>query len=84
MTNSTPKSNGIGTAGFILSLIGLIMFWQPFPGWLLSLLGFILSVIGLFKSPRGLAIAGVIISTINGTIFMLMMLGIVALAVALG
>ena len=42
------QSNGTGTAGFVLSLIALI-----------------LSFIGIFKSPRGLAITGFIISIID-------------------
>lgn len=59
------KSNGIGTAGFVLSLISLFLGWIPFLGWLLWLLGVIFSFIGVFKQPRGLAIAGLIISFIG-------------------
>ena len=57
----TQRSNGIGTAGFIFSLIG----WIPVVGWLFWFLGALFSFIGLFKSPRGLAIAGFIISFID-------------------
>lgn len=59
------KSNGVGTAGFVLSLIGLFFFWVPFFGWLIWLLGLILSFVGVFKSPRGLAITGLVISLLD-------------------
>lgn len=59
------KSNGLGTAGFILALLGLLLAWVPVLGWILWLVGAILSVIGVFKSPRGLAITGIILSLIT-------------------
>lgn len=58
------KGNGLGKAGFVLSLTGLILCWVPIHGFILCLLGAIFSVIGVFKAPRGLAIAGCIISGI--------------------
>ena len=72
------KSNGVGMAGFILALITLFVGWIPILGqigWLSGLIGIILSVIGVFKRPRGFAIAGIIISLVSllflgiGTIF---------------
>ncbi|HIZ86946.1 MAG TPA: hypothetical protein IAC03_02145 [Candidatus Coprenecus pullistercoris] len=59
------RSNGLGTAGFVLSVIALVLGWVPFFGWILCGLGCIFSFIGIFKAPRGLAIAGTIISVIN-------------------
>lgn len=59
-----PKKNGLGTAGFVLALVGLIFSWVPVLGWLCWLLGLIFSFIGVFKQPRGLAIAGLVISLI--------------------
>jgi len=50
-----PPSNGLGTAGFVLSLIGFITCG------LLCPLGFLLSLFGMLKPPRGLAIAGTIL-----------------------
>lgn len=58
------KTNGIGIAGFIISLIGLFVSWIPFFGWSIWLVGLVLSFIGLFRAPRGLAIAGLVISFI--------------------
>ena len=65
------KSNGLGTAGFITSLLGLLLSWVPVLGWILWLGGALLSLIGVFKSPRGLTITGIILSLITLGIGML-------------
>lgn len=65
------KSNGLGTAGFITSLLGLLLSWVPILGWILWLVGALLSLIDVFKSPRGLAITGLILSLITLGIGML-------------
>jgi hypothetical protein len=59
------EKNGLGTAGFILSLIALFFGWIPIFGWIIWVLGLIFSFIGIFKKPRGLAIAGLIISVVD-------------------
>ena len=59
------KSNGVGTAGFVLALIALFLGWVPVLGWILWILGLILSFVGIFKTPKGLAIAGLVISLIG-------------------
>jgi hypothetical protein len=59
------KSNGVGTAGFVLALIAAFFGWVPVLGWILWILGLILSFAGVFKSPRGLAVAGLLISLID-------------------
>lgn len=64
------SSNGVGTAGFIISLISVIFCWLPGVSWFVWLIGLVLSFAGLFKSPRGLAIAGMIISLIDIIILM--------------
>lgn len=68
------KSNGIGVAGFVLALIALFLGWVPILGWILWFLGILLSFIGIFKEPRGLAIAGLVISLI-GIILILSVFG---------
>ena len=60
-----PQKNGIGLAGFILSLIALFTEWIPVFGWIIWALGAIFSLVGLFKAPRGFAIAGFVISFIS-------------------
>uniref|UniRef100_UPI0040470DB6 hypothetical protein n=1 Tax=Mariniflexile sp. TaxID=1979402 RepID=UPI0040470DB6 len=59
------ESNGTGTAGFVLALIALFLGWIPVLGWILWILGLILSFVGIFKNPKGLAIAGLVISLIG-------------------
>ncbi|MDR1340058.1 MAG: hypothetical protein LBK58_08420 [Prevotellaceae bacterium] len=71
------KSNGVGTAGFVLALIGLIFCWVPVIDWILWILGAILSLVGCFREPRGLAIAGVVISFI-GIILIIAVIGALA------
>lgn len=58
------KSNGLGTTGFILALINAIIFWVPvidFLCFVLWPLAGLLSLIGLFKSPRTLAFMGLLL-----------------------
>ncbi len=75
--NQTDKrSNGVGTAGFVLALIAIFLGWVPFLGWVLWLLGLILSFVGVFKQPKGLAIAGLVISLI-GIILLITVFGAV-------
>ena len=71
------KKNGIGTAGFILAIIGLVFCWVPVLDYILWFLGLLFSFIGVFKKPRGLSIAGLIISCI-GIIIILAVIGAVA------
>ena len=71
------QSNGAGTAGFILALISLVLSWVPGVGWIVWFLGFLLSFIGMFKTPKGLAIAGFIISIID-LIILLVFVGALA------
>jgi len=68
------KKNGIGTAGFVLALIGLFLCWVPILNWILWILGLIFSFIGVFKAPRGLSIAGLVITFI-GIIIILAVVG---------
>jgi nucleoside recognition membrane protein YjiH len=65
INQTQKKSNGIGTAGFVLSLIALFMGWVPVFGWIVWLLGLILSFVGVFKKPKGMAIAGMVISLLG-------------------
>ncbi len=54
------SSNGIGTAGFIMSVLGLVFSWVPVVNFILWILGLLFSFIGLFRSPKGLAVTGFI------------------------
>lgn len=59
------KGNGMGTAGFVMALLGLIFCWVPILNWILWLLGLIFSVVGMFRPKKGLAIAGLVITFIG-------------------
>lgn len=66
----TGQTNGMGITGFVLAIIALFLGWIPVLGWIIWLLGLIFSVVGVFKKPKGLAIAGIVISLI-GVFFLL-------------
>jgi hypothetical protein len=71
------QSNKVGTAGFVLALIAIFLGWIPVLGWVLWLIGLILSFAGLFKKPKGLAIAGFAISLID-LILLIVVFGAIA------
>lgn len=71
--------NGLGTAGFILALLGLIFSWVPGLGWVLWALGLIFSFVGIFRTPRGLAIAGLVISCIALIVLIILVSAIASL-----
>jgi hypothetical protein len=81
--NQEHKSNGIGTAGFILALIALFLGWIPILGWIIWMLGLLFSFIGIFKSPRGLSIAGLIISLLGVILLVVVFAGIGAVFMAM-
>jgi len=64
-TTVTQQTNGLGSAGFTLSLIAAILSWLPGVNLITWFLGALFSLLGLFKSPRGLAFAGLVISFID-------------------
>jgi len=77
--------NGLGIAGFILSLIGLVICWVPIlniVSLVLCGLGFLLAFIGLFlkNKKKGLAIVGVLFGIAGCVIFYLVYAGIASLA----
>ena len=78
------KKNGIGTAGFVLALIGAIFCWVPILGWILWALGLLFSFIGVFKTPKGLSIAGLIVSCIALIILIVLIVVAASAATALG
>jgi hypothetical protein len=55
----SEASNGMGLAGFIISLVGLMSCG------LVSPIGLVLSWIGLSKEPKGLAIAGLVLGLLG-------------------
>lgn len=82
VNNTERKSNGMGTAGMVLAIIGLFTSMIPVVGWIFWVLGLIFSIIGIFKEPRGMAIAGLVISLI-GFLILVVFVGALFSAVAL-
>lgn len=75
------ETNGLGLAGFIVSLVGLMMC-----GGLLSPVGMIMSLIALGKRPKGFAIAGVVLGVIGSLVFFLIffVIGLSAILALIG
>ncbi len=89
MTNNTTTvivernpSNGIGVAGFVIALLGIFFLWLPFINCFLWLFGFVFSFVGLFKAPRGMAIAGFVLSLVD-ILLIIHIMGSIAAALAL-
>ncbi len=79
-----PQTNPMGVAGFVCGLIGLVLFWFPFVGLVLAVLGIALGGSGISAGKRdgastGLAVAGLvlgIIALIPGLFWLLFALSI--------
>jgi hypothetical protein len=72
-TPAAPR-NGLGTAGFVLGLVGLLIAIIPIVGivaWPMVILGLIFSIIGFTRARKGvatnkgLAIAGIVLSALG-------------------
>ena len=69
-----PAGNGMAVAGFVLSLCSVVFFWAPVLNFIMWVLGIVFSGIGLSRSNkmglphRGLAIAGLVIALVPGTL----------------
>lgn len=70
----TQPSNGLGTTGFVLGLVGLVLSPIPFIGvvaWPLVILGIVFSAVGIARvragkaTNKGLTIAGLVMSIIG-------------------
>jgi hypothetical protein len=72
------EHNRLGTFGFFVAFIGLFI-----PTGLVAMLGFILSLAAIGRSPRGFATAGVIFGLI-GSLFWLLMMAIFVVVGAIG
>jgi len=70
--------NGAGTTGFVLALIALFLGWVPVLGWILWILGAVFSFIGVLKKPKGMAIAGLVISFIGIILLTVVFAGVAA------
>ncbi len=65
INNVVVEKNSIGLAGLIVAIVGFFLSWIPVLGWIVWLVGLALSIGGLFRNPKGTAIAGLIISFLD-------------------
>ncbi|WP_152559355.1 hypothetical protein [Tumebacillus flagellatus] len=63
---------GLAIAGMIVGIVGLVLSWIPFFGFLVNLTGLILSSFGMKSRERGMAVAGLVTSIIGLLIAILM------------
>ena len=66
------QRNGIGIAGFVLSITGTVLCFVPVIKWLLLVPALLLSFIGIFRKPRALAVIGFLISLLVIAVLILM------------
>ena len=83
------RSNGIGVAGFVLAMVALLLWLlviadsrhEDFFGVafiIVGVLSFIFSFIGVFRRPRGLAIAGLAVSGVIMVVIILAFIGLLS------
>lgn len=78
LNHQDPNKNSLGVAGFVLSCLGVLSLG------LLSVPGFVLSLFGVFRKPRGLAIAGLVLGFLGSVFFVTVGMGLIVLMVGLG
>lgn len=75
---SGPQTNGLGLAGFIVSVVGIVASCG-----LISPIGLVMSLFGLRREPRGFAIAGVVLGVVGSIwLFVALALGLFATILA--
>ncbi len=60
----------MAVAGFVVGLVGLLLFWIPYLGAVIALVGLVLAIVGFRQAnerqaPKGLAIAGLVCAIIG-------------------
>jgi hypothetical protein len=81
--NARPASptNGLGVAGFVTALCGLVLFWVPVLGVILAAVGVALSAVGLSQNkkmggPTGLAVAGLVLGILGVLAFLVLVVAV--------
>lgn len=60
------QSNGPGIASLVLGIIGVVIFWVPFVGLPVSIVGLILAALGMKRiDGKGFAVAGLVLAIIG-------------------
>ena len=69
------KSNSVGRAGFIFAVMALLHVRLSVIGWIVWAPGLFLSFVGVFRTPKRMAIAGLVTSLIG--VILLILIGTV-------
>jgi len=73
---------GLAIAGMVIGIVSLFIWWIPFIGLVLTIVGLILSGFGMKSDNRGMAIAGLVTNILGliGSLFwvLIVVLGIFA------
>jgi len=77
--------NGLGIAGFVTGLVGLLLCWVPVFGLILAGCGIVLSAVGMSQSTRtgankGLAIAGLVLGIVASIPALFILIAVAATA----
>lgn len=60
------QANGPGIASLVLGIIGVVIFWVPFVGLPVSIVGLVLAAVGMKRvDGKGFAVAGLVLSIIG-------------------
>lgn len=79
LVREESQKNTAASVGFVCALIGMFLSWVPVLGWVMWITGLVGSIVGLFKEPRGKAIAGLVISFID-LIILVTVVGAIAMS----
>jgi hypothetical protein len=66
-----PPRNGMGTAGLVLGIIGLVFCWASWVGWVLNVLAIIFGGVGIGRANhgqatnKGSAVAGLVLGLVG-------------------
>ncbi len=61
---TNPKANGKAVAGLVLGLVGIVAWFIPLIGFPVTIVGLIMSVLGLKSQKKNMAIAGLVLCII--------------------
>lgn len=68
-------ANGLGIASLVLGILGLVLIWVPFLGFLLSLGAVILGGIAMKNTDsKGMAVAGLVLGIVSLAIMIVVLI----------
>lgn len=63
--NGMQPSSGQSIASLVLGLVGLLAWCLPLVGFPVTIVGLVMGILGIKKGGRGMAIAGIVLSSIT-------------------